>query len=86
MSTLQHLKKRLHAGLLIDSYTQPLWVRRVIEEISSSSIAETTLVIKNEGANEWANGVVATHTLNSADELTVVDCLVRKRRFFGGGG
>jgi hypothetical protein len=31
---------------------------------------------------EWDRSVIGTHTLNRADELTVIDCLVRRRRFF----
>jgi hypothetical protein len=28
----------------------------------------------------WKKNVIATHTLNSADELTVIDCLVRRSK------
>src|SRR5258705_4793639 len=32
---------------------------------------------------DWDPAVIGTHTLNSADDLTVIDCLRRSRRFFG---
>jgi glycosyltransferase involved in cell wall biosynthesis len=41
-------KKPLRIGLLLDSYSQPQWVRRIIDEISSSSIARVELVVKNK--------------------------------------
>jgi len=31
---------------------------------------------------EWDSSVVGTHTLNRAEELTIIDCLVRRRRLF----
>jgi methionyl-tRNA formyltransferase len=31
---------------------------------------------------EWDRSVIGTHTLNRAEELTVIDCLVRRRRLF----
>ncbi|MGI8836182.1 MAG: glucosamine inositolphosphorylceramide transferase family protein [Pyrinomonadaceae bacterium] len=45
-------KKPLRIGLLIDSYSQPQWVRRIIDEISSSSIARVELVVKNKLGEE----------------------------------
>ena len=34
----------------------------------------------------WRKGLVSTHTLNSWDDLTVVDCQLRRGRFFRAGG
>jgi glycosyltransferase involved in cell wall biosynthesis len=45
-------KKPLRIGLLIDSYSQPQWVRRIIDEISSSDIARIELVVKNKRGEE----------------------------------
>lgn len=39
----------LRIGLLIDSFVQPKWIHKVIEDIQSSGIADITVVIKNEG-------------------------------------
>src|SRR4051812_48565771 len=38
---------RLRVGLLLDSYAQPCWVRRVVEEIQASDFAEVALVVLN---------------------------------------
>jgi hypothetical protein len=38
---------RLRVGLLVDSLTQPRWVRRIIEDIQASTIAEVALVVEN---------------------------------------
>lgn len=32
---------------------------------------------------QWEKRIIATHTLNISDELTVVDCLRKSRKFFG---
>ena len=40
-------RQRLRVGLLIDSFVQPRWQRRVIEEIQNSLFAEVVLVIHN---------------------------------------
>ena len=45
-------KKPLRIGLLIDSYSQPQWVRRIIDEISSSDIARVELIVKNKRGEE----------------------------------
>lgn len=45
-------KKPLRIGLLLDSFSQPQWVRRIIEEISSSSIARVELIVKNKRGEE----------------------------------
>jgi hypothetical protein len=45
----------------------------------------TTEFLEEEVAKivpEWDPSVVGTHTLNRAEELTVIDCLVKRRRFF----
>ncbi len=40
-------KARLRLGLLIDSFVQPRWRYKIIEDIKSSSVADIVLVIKN---------------------------------------
>ncbi|MGH9880854.1 MAG: hypothetical protein ACRD6N_05410, partial [Pyrinomonadaceae bacterium] len=42
----------LRIGLLVDSFSQPQWVRRIIEEIASSSIAAVVLVVRNQRGDE----------------------------------
>ena len=42
------LREPLRIGLLVDSFQQPLWVERIIDEIASSSIAKIVLVIRNK--------------------------------------
>ena len=39
--------RRLRVGLLVDSFVQPRWVRRVVEDIQNSSFAEIVLVVRN---------------------------------------
>lgn len=41
-------KRPLRVGLLVDSLTQPRWVSNIVKDITSSSIAEICLIIKNE--------------------------------------
>ncbi len=41
-------KPRLRVGLLVNSLAQPRWVKKIIEDINASSVAEIVLVIKNE--------------------------------------
>ena len=41
-------KRPLRVGLLVDSLTQPRWVSNIIKDITSSSIAEICLIVKNE--------------------------------------
>jgi hypothetical protein len=41
-------KSRIRVGLLIDSFTQPQWIYKIIQDIRTSSIAEIALVIKNQ--------------------------------------
>jgi len=36
-------------ALLLDSFTQPRWVHKVIDDVQGSGIAEIVLVVKNEG-------------------------------------
>ncbi len=58
-------RRRLRIGLLVDSFVQPRWQRRVIEDIQNSSFAEVVLVIHNQSdtakvkrgplARIWAN-------------------------------
>ncbi len=42
----------LRVGLLLDSFSQPQWVRRIINEITSSSIAQVVLVVQNKRGKE----------------------------------
>jgi len=42
---------RLRIGLLVDSFIQPSWIKAVIDEINSSSIAEIVLIVKNDALN-----------------------------------
>src|ERR1700754_377616 len=41
-------KLPLRVGLLVDSLTQPRWVSNIIKDITSSSIAEICLIVKNK--------------------------------------
>jgi len=45
---LDEHKPPLRVGLLIDSFTQPKWIEKVIRDIQSSNFAEICLLIKNE--------------------------------------
>ena len=55
----------LRIGLLIDSFVQPTWVRKVIEEIQSSGIAEISVVIKNEAtASQQQSGRLKSYWRN----------------------
>lgn len=47
----------LRIGLLVDSYSQPQWVRRIINEISTSSIATIVLVVKNASGEKVEKGI-----------------------------
>ncbi|HEY9500382.1 MAG TPA: hypothetical protein VIR01_01990 [Pyrinomonadaceae bacterium] len=42
----------LRVGLLIDSFLQPKWIAKIIEDIQSSDFARLVLVIKNEEQNQ----------------------------------
>lgn len=46
--------RRLRVGLLLDSFAQPRWVCRVVEEIRASEFAEVVLVVKNAAAGKAA--------------------------------
>ena len=48
VTTSQPLKPPLRIGLLIDSYSQPQWVHRIISETMASAVAKFVLIIKNE--------------------------------------
>ena len=54
LSSTQRLPLRI--GLLIDSFVQPKWVHKVIDEIQSSEIAEIVVVIKNEATAKPSPG------------------------------
>jgi len=43
-----HPQHRLRVGLLVDSFTQPQWIAKIIHDIQRSDFAELCLVIKNE--------------------------------------
>lgn len=45
-------KGPLRVSLLINSYTQPRWIHKVISDIISSPWAKVVLIIKNEGSEE----------------------------------
>jgi hypothetical protein len=30
----------------------------------------------------WRKGLISTHTLNTCDDLTMIDCQFRERKFF----
>jgi hypothetical protein len=44
--------KRLRVALMLDPGSQPQWVRRVIGDIQSSSVAEVVLIIRNGSATK----------------------------------
>ena len=48
-------RDRLRVGLLIDSYRQPLWISRIVEQIVASDVAEIALLIQN-GSGVQMNG------------------------------
>src|SRR5437879_2639293 len=41
------VKKPLRVALMINSYTQPRWVHKVISDIVSSPVAQLVLIIQN---------------------------------------
>jgi hypothetical protein len=41
------MSRRLRVGLLLDGWNQPAWVRRVVEDVVGSGIAEVALVVLN---------------------------------------
>jgi folate-dependent phosphoribosylglycinamide formyltransferase PurN len=42
----------LRVGLLIDSFSQPAWVSKVVQDLQASAFAEISLVIKNDTPSE----------------------------------
>ncbi len=38
---------RIRVGLLIDSFIQPAWIHKIVQDIHNSSVAEIVLVVKN---------------------------------------
>lgn len=40
--------RRLRVGLLIDSFTQPRWIAKIVEDIQASNFADVRLIVKNE--------------------------------------
>jgi hypothetical protein len=65
---------RLRIGILIESFAQPAWVHRVIEQIQSSDIASIVLVILDGTSAPFAPGLPphdgdeSTHSLFAAYE------------------
>jgi len=51
-------RKPLRVGLLVDSLSQPQWVRRIIDEITSSSIASAVLVMRNRRGEQEQEGLL----------------------------
>ncbi len=47
IGSLNPVKKRLRVGLLVDSFIQPRWIHKIVQDIQTSSIATIVLVIKN---------------------------------------
>jgi hypothetical protein len=65
MTTVKANSKRpLRVGLLLDSFTQPKWVFRIINDIRSSTFAEICLVIKNEAPIDQAQGRLRNYWKN----------------------
>jgi hypothetical protein len=65
MTTVKANSKRpLRVGLLLDSFTQPTWVFKIINDISSSSFAEICLVVKNEAPINQAQGRLRNYWRN----------------------
>lgn len=56
----------------------------VINQITSLSPTEYSEVEVAKVLPNWDKDVLGVHTLNASDELTVIDCLIRRKRFGGG--
>jgi hypothetical protein len=56
-------RKPLRVGLLLDHFTTPKWIARVIEEVAASDYAEVALVVRNEA-------VLYPRPKNTAEWLT----------------
>ena len=56
----------------------------VINQITSLSPTEYSEVEVAKVLPNWDKEVLGVHTLNASDELTVIDCLIRRKRFGGG--
>ena len=57
-------KPPLRVGLLVDSFTQPRWVHKIINDIQSSDIAEICLIVKNEAVIERRQGRLQSYWKN----------------------
>ena len=65
MTTVKANSKRpLRVGLLLDSFTQPTWVFKIINDIRSSEFAEICLVVKNEAPINQAQGRLRNYWRN----------------------
>src|SRR5689334_20963267 len=62
MTTSVDAKPPLRVGLLIDSFTQPRWVSKIIEDLRASAVAEVCLVVKNEATEPEAPPRGRLHT------------------------
>lgn len=56
MPQAQPLRSSLHIGLLLDSFEQPRWIRRIIEDIVEAPTTEVSLVIRNARNVEASEG------------------------------
>ena len=50
----------------------------IVTEISASTYKEAPLLKINP---DWDNDIIGVHTLNMLDEMTVIDCLMKRRKF-----
>jgi hypothetical protein len=50
----------------------------IVTEISPSAYKETPVL---KISPDWDNDIIGVHTVNLLDEMTVIDCLMRRRKF-----
>ena len=50
----------------------------IVTEISASTYKEAPILKINP---DWDNDIIGVHTLNMLDEVTVIDCLMKRRKF-----
>ena len=50
----------------------------IVTEISASTYKEAPILKINP---DWDNDIIGVHTLNMLDEMTVIDCLMKRRKF-----
>lgn len=56
-SSPSNLREPLRIGLLLDSFLQPRWVVRIIEEIAASQVASIVLVVRNNAPPEDSGSI-----------------------------